>query len=125
MILLDSHVFYWLLRGDTEFGKQAKHRFKSVDLFLSSISVLELEVKFEKTGQPRVDFVSAATRSNIRHLPFTAEDAAYLTNISGLQGHDPFDRALLAQARKNKLDFYTADKKLLALGLPWVVDIGD
>jgi PIN domain nuclease of toxin-antitoxin system len=75
-----------------------------------------------KARLAQYDFLEIVAASNLSHLPFTAEDAMGVRSFSSLTGHDPIDVALLAQARNNRLDFVTADRKLLALDLPWVID---
>jgi PIN domain nuclease of toxin-antitoxin system len=54
--------------------------------------------------------------------PFTANDALALEQLDTLYSHDPFDRALLAQALSRHLPFVTADEKIIELGLPLVID---
>lgn len=123
MILLDSHIFYWLIAERPEFGKGARAFVESSKrVFVSALSILELQGKMQKNRLPKFDFVEMAEVSNLTHLPFTAQDAQAIRDLPALQNHDPIDVALLAQARNNRLDFLTADRKLLALELPWVID---
>lgn len=123
MILLDSHIFYWLSIQRPEL-KRATLRLieKSEQVYVSALSILELQAKMQKSRLPQFDLVEVADQSNLTHLPFTAEDARAIEHFPMLKGHDPIDVALLAQARNNRLDFVTADRRLLALQLPWVID---
>lgn len=126
MILLDSHAFYWLVTGQPNFGPAARHKLAgSPGVYVSSISVLELRIKALASRLPELDFIEAMEDARLKPLSYTAHDAVSVGSLPEEAPKDPFDRALLAQARRNRLDFYTADKKLLALGLPWVVNIGD
>lgn len=123
MTLLDSHIFYWLTIRRPELTRSTLHFIeRSQQVYVSAISIVELQFKMQKSRLPSFDLVEVATKSNIALLPFTAEDAGEIRHFHSLQGHDPFDLALLAQARNNRLNFLTADRQLLALELPWVVD---
>lgn len=126
MILLDTHVFYWLVTDQPNFGPTARYKISnSSDVYVSALSVLELEIRALAKRLPNLDFLAAIEEAQLKPLNYSAFDTESLAYLPQEVPKDPFDRALLAQARNNKLDFYTADKKLLALGLPWVVDIGD
>ena len=126
MILLDSHAFYWLVTDQPSFGSRARNKLStSSEVYVSSLSVLELTIKAIAKRLPALDFIAAINEAQLKQLSYSAFDAGSLEQLPDQVPKDPFDRALLAQARNNKLDFYTADRKLLALGLPWVVDIGD
>ena len=123
MILLDSHIFYWLATGMSDLGKHSRGVIeRTAKVSVSSLSVLELQFKVLKRQMPAIDVMEGLTESNLTHLPFTAQDAQAIRDLPALQNHDPIDVALLAQARNNRLDFLTADRKLLALDLPWVID---
>lgn len=126
MILLDSHAFYWVVTDQPNFGSTARHKIAtSPAVYVSSISLLELRIKALANRLPEMDLIAALEDAQLKHLDFSTQDAASIEALNEEAPKDPFDRALLAQARNNKLDFYTADKKLLALGLPWVVNIGE
>nr|WP_285594613.1 PIN domain-containing protein [Actinomycetospora sp. NBRC 106378] len=56
-------------------------------------------------------------------LPVSAEQAEGVRTLpAALRRHDPFDRLLVAQARALGLTLLTADRVLLGLDLPFVVD---
>jgi len=55
-------------------------------------------------------------------MPLKAEDFLELSGFPSLMKHDPMDRILLCQAARHNVRFLTADQKLLALGLDWIVD---
>ena len=126
MILLDSHSFYWLVTDEPRFGSRARHKLaSSSNVYVSSLSILELTIKALATRLPALDLNAAMKEARLKELNFMADDATQLESLPAMTPRDPFDRALLAQAAHHRLDFYTADKKLLALGLPWVVNIGE
>lgn len=124
MILLDTHVLIWLIRGEQRLGEDALELIASQHpLYYSSISVLEMMIKMlqgrlELPSEP----VAVLDDAGLRQLPFVAEDAVALTRFPELLGHDPFDRALVAQAAGEGLTFLTADRRLLALDRSWIGD---
>lgn len=126
MILLDSSAFYWLLTEPARIGKNATAAITSTpNVFVSSITVLELTIKQMLAKLPPQDFLTGIKDSKLKALEFDLSAAASITKFPELVGHDPFDRALLAQALVGNLNFYTSDRKLLGLAKPWIKDIGD
>lgn len=124
MYLVDTHVLLWLTAADARLGPGARDALAAAPTVrFSAISVLELTIK-AMNGRIRVpDRLEARlVDQGLRPLPFTGEHAEALTASPALAGHDPFDRALLAQARVERLRFLTVDQRLLGLGLDWVVD---
>jgi PIN domain nuclease of toxin-antitoxin system len=123
MILLDTHVLLWVVTRDRQVGRRAAAAIDRSDLVLASaISYVELAVKAHrrKLVVPP-DLPSLVHDQGIRPLAFTENHVAGLSALP-LEGHDPFDRMLLAQAQIDGLTFATADSVLLDLGLPWVLD---
>ena len=52
----------------------------------------------------------------------TAKVGKPIAESPELIGHDLFDRVLLVQAKVERLDFLTADRRLLALDYDWILD---
>ena len=126
MILLDSSAFYWLLTEPERIGKNASASIKSSSaVYVSSMTVFELTIKQMLAKLPPRDFMLGIKESNLKPLEFSFEAAAAISRFPDLVGHDPVDRALLSQALTSHLDFYTSDRKLLGLSIPWIKDIGD
>ena len=124
MILLDSQTLVWYLTADIKLGKQAKARLiECQDLYFSSLSILELEIKqFDRTtGQGRL-IRSAAIKAGLRELEFGGAEAETVSDFPLLGRHDPIDRGLIQQAAQYGAVFFTSDKKLLNQGLAWVID---
>jgi len=69
-----------------------------------------------------LDFSLLESRFNLQYLEFSHEDAMALEKFPTLVRHDPFDRALLAHAHNRRALFLTSDRRLLELGLNWVLD---
>ncbi len=122
--LVDTHIAVWVASNAKRLSKSAKQVLSSSsEIFLSTISIAELELKglalnnmysgdyknhFEKVGFEIVDFgVGAATS---------------LRRFGQLDGHDAFDRMILAHAASLKVDLLTSDQVLTSLGLDWVID---
>lgn len=123
MILIDTNVLVNALTRPKVLSARTRHELESSsEVFVSALSFLELAIKERILGREPSDYRHFATCSNMHHLPFSAEDASHIPNFGALAGHDPFDRALLAQASANGARFLTSDQKLLSLGLSWVVD---
>jgi PIN domain nuclease of toxin-antitoxin system len=124
VILLDSQTLVWYLTADIKLGKQAKARLiECQDLYFSSLSILELEIKqFDRTtGQGRL-IRSAAIKAGLRELEFGGAEAETVSDFPLLGRHDPIDRGLIQQAAQYGAVFFTSDKKLLNQGLAWVID---
>lgn len=126
MILLDTNALVHALTKPASLSSRVRKQLEtSSDVYVSSLSFLEIAVKERVSGRNPADFIGFAQRSNFHELEFSAKDAAQIPNFGALQGHDPFDRAILAQASRNNAILLTSDKKLLALGLSWVYDSQD
>ncbi|MEG9225785.1 type II toxin-antitoxin system VapC family toxin [Aeromicrobium sp. Sec7.5] len=124
MILLDTHVLLWLLRGEPRLGSDAQDIIGSHHpAHYSAVSSWEMTIKTMKgrLDIPR-DCVERLDEVGLRQLPFVAEHADAMRAFPELDGHDPFDRALVAQAAAEGLVFLTADRRLLALDRSWIVD---
>lgn len=123
-MLLDSHVLLWVLTDDPRIGPSARRSIAAAAaVHVSAITLLELTVKrmLGKLELPQ-DLAGLIASQGLRHQPWHAEDAQRIEGFLGLVRHDPFDRALLAQAHHRGWLFLTADERLLALGLDQVVD---
>lgn len=130
MLLLDTNALYWALTGKPFLGPKALRLIDITPMkHFSSLSLLELELK-------RIDAILKNRRlfslpqglsqkcvdAGLYELPVVAEISGEISRFQALIGHDPFDRIILAQASKNGLRLLTSDRKLLSLGLDWVID---
>lgn len=122
--LVDTQVLIWLSRDPKQLGRDAARILRDAPrVFYSAISFGELEIK-QAIGKftVRDDFRAALANAGLSELPFTSDDAAQLGRFPALARHDPFDRFIMAQASARNMLLITADRVLLDLGLPWVVD---
>jgi PIN domain nuclease of toxin-antitoxin system len=123
MILLDTNVFLHAMTAPQRLSQDTRRLLeKSGDVCVSALSFIELAIKERLLGRGHNDYLRFARGSNLNLLDYTPEDAGEIRNFSALVGHDPFDRALLAQGSNRGAQFLTSDKKLLDLGLSWVFD---
>ncbi|MBM9462060.1 type II toxin-antitoxin system VapC family toxin [Aeromicrobium sp. YIM 150415] len=124
MILLDTHLIVWLTEGDNRLGPEAAEAIGTRHpAYYSAISVMELQIKAMR-GKLRMPegLCSILDDVGLRQLSWVGEHAEAMGELPELAGHDPFDRALVAQAAAEQLAFLTADRRLLALGRPWILD---
>jgi PIN domain nuclease of toxin-antitoxin system len=123
-LLFDTQSILWLSSGHENLGKHAARHYEQAQaVYFSSLSIFELAIK-QAAGKLRVqeNFASTLLDAGLRELSLRSTDAAALSRFGSLVKHDPFDRMLLAQAASHQLNFITSDRKLLALGLDWVID---
>lgn len=125
MLLLDSHTALWFLDDHPSLGREARRRIAgAVAVHVSATSVWELSIKhmLGRLDLPE-NLVDALTAQGLTMLPVSAEQAEGVRTLpDALRRHDPFDRLLVAQARALGLTLLTADRVLLGLDLPFVVD---
>lgn len=121
---LDSHVAYWLAGGSPTLSSRTLSSINSFGLrAISSITLVELSMKSRRGLGAIADLAAGFKSVGIQIEDFRAEDAMNFGRFAALEGHDPFDRMLLAQAaRVSGTTFFTADRVILGLGLDWVVD---
>jgi PIN domain nuclease of toxin-antitoxin system len=102
ILLLDAHAVLWAVSepGSLQAAARSAIESPSNDVVVSAGSVWELEIK-RALGKIRieVDLLAELERVGIDVLPITAADA---TSAARLPQHhrDPFDRMLVAQARR-------------------------
>jgi PIN domain nuclease of toxin-antitoxin system len=123
-VLADTHVAIWFASAPELLSKSALGLLNSCnELFLSTISLAEIEMKKAK-GRVKMDSVSVPDLEPVGFeiVNFDAEAASAMFRFNYLANHDPFDWLLLAQAASLDATFVTADRKLLSLGLDWVID---
>ena len=120
-ILLDTHVFLWMLDDSPKLPRSARALLTEPgnECFVSAVSFWEIAIK---AALRRKDFlvetdalVRAADVAGLNHLPFVAAHAVHVAQLP-LHHPDPFDRALIAQAISEPLTLLTNDKLLARYG---------
>ncbi|MEX2291125.1 MAG: type II toxin-antitoxin system VapC family toxin [Mycobacteriales bacterium] len=116
-LLLDTHVWLWLLGDVDRLSVDAVAALANADdLVLSAASVWEVTIK-HGLGKlplpvPLVDVVATSYGSaGMRPLPVEAKHAVAVGDLPGLH-RDPFDRLLVAQARVEGLTLVTTDPRV-------------
>jgi len=118
-LLLDTHILLWWLDDDPRLSIQADALIadQTNEVFVSPLSLWEIAIK-SRLGKLRADIdeVQRMTlESGFVPLPFTLEHAAEVARLPD-HHHDPFDRALVAQARTEPMRLITHDKMVAAYG---------
>ncbi len=112
-ILLDTHIFLWLLFDTKKIPSSAFTHLENTDntLYLSAISVAEIEIK-KSIGQLEVQFelYDMLQAMGIELLDFNA-DSALLLGTLPFHHKDPFDRMLITQAKTAGCKIITVDSK--------------
>lgn len=116
-LLLDTHVALWWFSAHPRLSAEIREEISHSECWLSSCSVWEVAIKFHLGKLPVAPDVLliAARSSNIHLLSITPEHAVLTTQLPKVHS-DPFDRLLIAQARKENLILLTADKILAEYG---------
>lgn len=123
VILLDTHAALWLLTAPARFSERARRDIEASEVcYFSAVSIAECSIK-RMIG--RLDVPAGLDRilaeQGLRPLPLRPEHAAAVERFPELSRHDPFDRLLLGQALVERCRFLTGDRRLLALGMDWIV----
>jgi PIN domain nuclease of toxin-antitoxin system len=120
-ILLDTHVFLWILDDSPRLSQSARELLitPESECFVSAVSFWEIAIKAALRREDfRVDtnaLVDAADASGLKHLAFVAAHAVHVAKLP-LHHPDPFDRALIAQAVVEPLTLLTHDATMSRYG---------
>ena len=118
-LLLDTHVVLWWQRDDRRLTQAARRAIASADIvWVSAVSGWEVAIKIA-LGKLRLDepFEVLLAADDFTELPLTLAHVAELPAIAPRHA-DPFDRALLAQARLEHATFVSHDRALAPYGVP-------
>lgn len=118
-ILLDTHVWLWLVGSPERIGQTARRELadRRNELYLSAASSWEIAIKvglgrLELPAPPEEFVPPRLVRDNVLSLPVEHQHALRVANLP-LHHKDPFDRLLVAQAMVERLVLYTADEQML------------
>lgn len=113
-LLLDSHVVLWWLAGDDALAPSARRAIAGAesDVAVSAASAWELGIK-QATGKLSLppDLEEVLAGQGFRLLEVTFADAAGAAGLPMLH-RDPFDRMLVAQARRDGRTLVSADPQV-------------
>lgn len=116
-ILLDTHVFIWLLEGNSNVSPLVRELIELPEnrLYLSIVSLWEIAIKLgvgKLELQYRFDELQdVLMQFNVEVIPITFEHTNCYRDLP-LHHRDPFDRMLVAQAISNSLILFSQDTKL-------------
>lgn len=109
--LIDTHILIWAMEGDSRLSP--KYRSIVADgssLYVSIVTLWEMAIK-RSLGKLdiKLEVLAALAEYDIEILPLKT---MHIGVIEHLPHHhrDPFDRMLIAQAMREKLDMLTADR---------------
>jgi PIN domain nuclease of toxin-antitoxin system len=115
-LLLDTHVFLWWDSQDKALNADARALIAEPanQVFVSAASIWEIAIKrrlkkLDHRGSP----VAAIGANGFHELPILPIDAEAAGGLAW-QHNDPFDRMLVAQARRLTLTLITADAAIRA-----------
>lgn len=121
-MLLDTHVWIWLMIGHSTVSKEFVAAFekgvKSNRIFLSPMSIWELGMLISKGRiELEIDALEWVNRSldihGITLCPITQHIAIQSTRLPGTVHGDPVDRLLIATAYEENAVLVTCDQKIL------------
>ncbi len=119
--LLDTHVFVWWLGDEPTLSVAAREVIadSANEIYVSAISIWEIAMKapLGKVGADVAGVRAALGPAGLRPLAFGLEDAAETAKLPAIH-RDPFDRALVAQARCQGLRLLSGDRILAKYGEP-------
>jgi PIN domain nuclease of toxin-antitoxin system len=118
-LLLDTHVILWWQRDDRRLSKAARRAIATADVvWVSAVSGWEVAIKVA-LGKLRLaePFEVLLAADDFTELPLTLAHAAELSAIAPRHA-DPFDRALLAQARVERATLVSHDRALAPYRVP-------
>jgi PIN domain nuclease of toxin-antitoxin system len=117
-LLLDTHVFLWWDRADKALNADARALIadSANQVFISAASIWEIAIKRRlKKLDFRGSAVAAIGANGFHELPILPIDAE-VAGALAWQHNDPFDRMLVAQARRLGLTLATADAAIREFG---------
>ena len=116
-LLIDTHLLVWAGYKSGKLSKSAKDLMNDADnqLFFSAISIWEVAIK-AALGHEDFDVDPAIFRRQLadngyKEMAFLGSHALMVSSLPPLH-RDPFDRALIAQARAEGMILLTADKRV-------------
>jgi len=119
ILLLDAHALLWALSGERTLSSAAREAIASPmnDVLVSAATVWEVTIKraLGKLEAP-TDLLAAMAATNIVGLPILPADGE---RAGSLPPHhrDPFDRMLVAQAKRVGAVLVSRDRSFAAYGV--------
>ncbi len=121
-LLLDTHVVLWQQEGDlARLGSATETIETAEELLVSVVSFAEVGIK-AAIGKLRLpaNLREHVLASGVRILSLAPEHGLDLATLP-MHHRDPFDRLLIAQARREGLTIVTADRDFTAYDVPVIL----
>jgi len=116
ILLLDTHALLWWFAEDPKLTGPARRSIADPanDVLVSAASMWEIEVK-RAAGRldAPLDLLGAVASAGFDAIPFTAQDAVDAARLPNHHG-DPFDRMVIAQARRFEAVIVSHDRAFAA-----------
>ncbi len=113
-ILLDTHVFLWLVDDSPRLTSQARALIINAEkVFVSSASIWEVAIKV-RIGKLKADLdglIEEMRKNGFDEMPVYGRHAKEVAKLP-LHHSDPFDRLLVAQAKTEVMRLVTNDVQL-------------
>jgi len=126
-LLLDTHVFIWLINGEQMLSSKAQKYISAVikeegEIAISAISLWEISMLYSRKrillNQPCMQWLMHALQApGICLAELTPEIAVDSCSLPNNFHSDPADRMIVATARMLDVPLMTCDKKILTYGL--------
>jgi PIN domain nuclease of toxin-antitoxin system len=126
MIVLDTHVWIWLINGSSELKPKVRTWIDKAaadgPILIPSICLWEVAMLASRgkivTNKPVLQWLNEAITAPATLLaPLSSEVATESCNLPGVFHNDPADRLIVATARVEKAVLVTRDSRILEYGL--------
>ena len=124
LLLLDTHVFLWLITGDSRFPSRFYDAFVDPEnkVYLSAASLWEITIKYDlgKLPLPEPPETYVPRQRKLHRIESLAITETGLTNLASLPNlhRDPFDRCLISQALGHGMTIVTTDQEIIKYSVP-------
>jgi PIN domain nuclease of toxin-antitoxin system len=132
-VLLDTHIALWAIADSTKLPDKIIKIIESQDneVYYSLASVWEIAIKHKlhpnKIQMSEDKFVELCEKTGFEQLPITVEQIYQLKTLDRPDNapphNDPFDRIMIAQAKQEKMKFFTHDSLVSWYGEPCVYKV--
>jgi PIN domain nuclease of toxin-antitoxin system len=123
-LLLDTHIFLWLISGDKRLSSAARAGIRDPknDVYLSAASIWEAVVKYQLgklplPQSPETYLPAQRQQHSIKSLAIDEDAITHLPVLPALH-RDPFDRILICQALQHGMTLVTVDTAITAYPVP-------
>ena len=115
MLVLDTQIALWWLRGDRQLKVSVKEQMSTHLCLVSVVSIWEVSIKYRvgKMETTPDEFIHGMKNAGAKIIPLTEHHAMSFGRMAN-DHQDPYDVMLLTIAEQESARFVTADKKLAA-----------